>query len=94
MNKLQMFIYANGVSKIERASKIPAKELRAMLIKGVIPRSEFTGETDYASDLERVSDGLLKREELIEETLATLHKQKKSKQIAKAEFKINLKAKT
>lgn len=55
-----------GLSSLSKALGLTYQALRRWERQGRLPRTEWTGETDYAGQIERLSDGAVTRGELLE----------------------------
>jgi hypothetical protein len=54
-----------GLTKLARACEVSHQAVRKWQAAGRLPRTEWTGETDYADRIERASGGAVTREALL-----------------------------
>lgn len=54
-----------GTQKIAKRCKVSVRAVYKWCERGVLPRTEYTGETNYAEQIEVLSGGQYKKEQLL-----------------------------
>ncbi|EKO3727505.1 hypothetical protein GCS56_001682 [Vibrio metschnikovii] len=62
---LREAITSIGVQKISEECHVSVRAVYKWCEKGVLPRTEYTGETNYAEIIEALSNGDYKKEQLL-----------------------------
>jgi hypothetical protein len=62
---LKEAIVSIGAQKIADQCQVSVRAVYKWCERGMLPRTEFTGETSYAEKIETLSNGKFKREELL-----------------------------
>ncbi len=65
LNMLREAITSIGVQKISNRCKVSVRAVYKWCEKGVLPRTEYTGETNYAEQIETLSEGKYSKEQLL-----------------------------
>ena len=66
MNSLAHAIAMIGVQKLSKICSVTPQAILKWKKRGRLPRTEWTGETDYASRIEKITNGQIKREDLLQ----------------------------
>ncbi|WP_136484673.1 helix-turn-helix domain-containing protein [Vibrio sp. H11] len=62
---LREAITSIGVQKISEQCNVSVRAVYKWCEKGVLPRTEYTGETHYAEQIEELSDGKYSKDQLL-----------------------------
>lgn len=62
---LRKAIASIGVQKVSDRCKVSVRAVYKWCEKGVLPRTEYTGETNYAEQIEELSNGQYKKDQLL-----------------------------
>ena len=62
---LREAITSIGAQKISEKCNVSVRAVYKWCEKGVLPRTEFTGETNYAEQIEKLSEGQYSKESLL-----------------------------
>lgn len=65
MSEIKLIIKEIGVSKIADACGISYEAVRRWTVRGSLPRTEWTGETDYCGQIIKLSKKRLTKEQLL-----------------------------
>lgn len=75
MNLLtKSIIDAGGITVLARSCSVTYQAVRRWENAGRLPRTELTGETDYAGAISRATGGKVKRKALLDQTRAAWKK--------------------
>ena len=66
MNPLQQAVDEKGWQSLAKATGKSSQAIRKWLDAGRLPRSEFSGETDYAGVIERETNGAVTATDLLD----------------------------
>lgn len=62
---LQKAIELVGLSKLGKSLGIAYQSILGWQTRGRLPRTEWTGETQYAAEIEKLTEGKVTRDELL-----------------------------
>ncbi len=72
MSFINLAIKSVGVAEVAKACGISPRAVYKWLKKGSLPKTEFYGRTQYAMNIERLSQGQFDAEKLLEESRISL----------------------
>ena len=75
--KLKTAINSVGLVKTSSLLNVSYQVIQRWLHKGMLPRTEFTGETNYSELIEKATGGSVTAKELLEESLQAYKKKAK-----------------
>lgn len=64
-NLITKAILTTGLTALAKACGVTYQSVRRWEIKGTLPRTDWTGETDYASRIEEATKGAVTRDQLL-----------------------------
>jgi len=79
MNLLKNLINQNGVCTVSKMVGVSHTSIRKWYQRGRLPRTDITGETQYAKLIEKATDGAVRAQDLLDESLKEYKKKRKRK---------------
>lgn len=68
MNIIQRATKIIGITRLAKACGVSLTAVQKWGLKGSLPRTEWTGETNYAGIIEKMSNGQVTKDELLKVT--------------------------